>query len=120
MGTATYKLGKYGFLESDNVGITLLDITSILSQMPKNTVISSIKTLPVQGLTLTFEIELTNPIFKDGGEIIDNSSWSRSIGFDCRGNIVEFNNNKDFDLKDVVRTYNDYELEKKEFEDETL
>jgi len=120
MGTATYKIRKYPgtMIKDGGAGITLLEIAAILSNMPPNTVISSIRTLPVQDLALIFEIELTNPIFKDGGEIVDESEYLRSIGFDRSGKIIEYNNNLDFNLENVVRSHDDLELERKEDESE--
>lgn len=113
MGIAIYKLKK-SQISTVNSNPTLKDcyvkfedIAFILTQMPPNTSIAHIKTSPIVGLYIEFEIGLYNEIFKDDVEIVDNSSYMRDIGFTNSGDMIQYDRNTDFNLKDVVRSYED-------------
>ncbi len=102
MGIATFKIKKTAFPAAMGQFLNMRDLSSMLNKMPYGTSIHSIEPLPIVGLFVEFEIKLHNDIFKDGAEIIDNSSWTRRIGFRPNGDIVEFNSDDNYNLEEVV------------------
>ncbi len=122
MGTVNYKLRKsvapMGMIKSeDQIGINLNDIAYLLSQMPSHTTIKSINQAPITDLSIQFDVELSNPIFKDGMELKEDfSQWIRDIGFDSRGGYQQFNRSTLFNLDEVVRKGDEVVLEEEENE----
>lgn len=116
MGTAIYKLRRSHIISMTESGdvkhLSLNDIAYVLTKMPANTSISDISIEPLAGLFLEYNISLVNPIFKDGTEIIDNSEYTRDIGFTKSNKLVEYNRPNDFNLEDVVRKHDEVDSER--------
>ena len=115
MGIAVYKLKKSLAVQPNYQGafqgsyVNLNDITFVLSQMPPDTSIAFIKASPITGLYMESEIGLYNGIFKDDVELVDNSNYMRDIGFTKSGEMIQYNRNTDFNLKEVVRQHDEIE-----------
>ena len=117
MGVATYlhrksvssTLGEHGTF------LSLLEIASILSNIPPKTSISYIKQLPVVDLSIRFEVGLHNDMFKEGAEILDDTEWTREIGFSENGKkMYQYNKQKGINLDEVVRKYDEIEEDDEE------
>ena len=104
MGTVTFKIEKYQGVSSKPNGLSLQDIVNVLINTPPHTGITSIKgEFGKDSLSVLYTLELHNSIFKDGEELLDNTKWSRGIGFDDDSkNVKEFNSQEGWNIRDIV------------------
>lgn len=118
MGIAIYKVRKSvagNYISNKPIGeLSLHEITYIISNMPPNTSIASINKSAIIGLYVEYVVELSNPIFKDGGVIEDNIQYMRDIAFTANGEMVQFDKNLGFNYTDVFRTGDDLKDDEEE------
>lgn len=95
-----YSVSTVPSLTSGKNGIDSQSLVQIFSSLPKNTSLVGMKTLPITSISITYELEVENELFRDGSEI--DVLYIRQIGRKDDGSLEQFNIFQGLDLKDAL------------------